>query len=327
MNPKLNYLTQDSRFKILVLGLIMLIILTGCKKDDIHNEIIDRKTKIPQTAVKMNPENDPTPPIMHSDEFAEPKPLSETINTAGAEDSPFITGNKLYFFFTPDLNIPAEKQLVDKVTGIYESTYDNGTWAEPERVVLSEPGEDTLDGCEVVHGINMMFCSARAGGYRDIDIYAATFIDGKWEVAELDEDLNLDIQAGEVHFNPNSPDVYFHADNKEGGMGGRDIWLTRRAGELWTEPINIAAVNTEGDEGWPFVTLDNKELWFTRTYQGTPAIFRSKLLNGEWQTPELIVSQFAGEPNLDEDGNLYFVHHYFKNGQMIEADIFIAEKR
>ena len=41
----------------------------------------------------------------------------------------------------------------------------------------------------------------------------------------------------------------------------------------------------------------------------------------------LIVSQFAGEPTLDDAGNLYFVHHYFEHGQMIEADIYVAYKK
>jgi hypothetical protein len=57
---------------------------------------------------------------------------------------------------------------------------------------------------------------------------------------------------------------------------------------------------------------------------GTTAVFRSNLGPSGWETPELIVSQFAGEPTLDNDGNLYFVHHYFRDGVMIEADIYVA---
>jgi len=41
-----------------------------------------------------------------------------------------------------------------------------------------------------------------------------------------------------------------------------------------------------------------------------------------------IVSNFAGEPALDAQGNLYFVHHYFTaDGKMIEADIYVAYKK
>ena len=34
----------------------------------------------------------------------------------------------------------------------------------------------------------------------------------------------------------------------------------------WQTPENVAAVNTVGDEGWPYVTQDGKELWFTMTH-------------------------------------------------------------
>ena len=90
---------------------------------------------------------------------------------------------------------------------------------------------------------------------------------------------------------------------------------------------NIEAVNTPENEGWPFVTQDGNELWFTRTYLGTPAIFRSKRVNGEWQEPELIISQFAAEPSLDNEGNVYFTHHFFKDGVMLEADYYVAYRK
>jgi hypothetical protein len=60
---------------------------------------------------------------------------------------------------------------------------------------------------------------------------------------------------------------------------------------------------------------------------GTPALYRSMRVNNAWSEPELIVSQFAGEPTLDDSGNLYFVHHYFENNVMIEADIYIARRK
>ncbi|MBU0456865.1 MAG: hypothetical protein KKD75_01850 [Nanoarchaeota archaeon] len=102
--------------------------------------------------------------------------------------------------------------------------------------------------------------------------------------------------------------------------------LKRIDGE-WKNPVNIEAVNSEEIEGWPYVTADGNEMWFNRRYLGTPATFRSKRINGEWQKPELIVSQFAGEPTLDKNGNLYFVHHYYDNGVMLEADIYVAYRK
>jgi len=83
-----------------------------------------------------------------------------------------------------------------------------------------------------------------------------------------------------------------------------------------------------GDEGWPYVTQDCRELWFTRTCLGSPAIYRSVKVDGTWSEPELIISQFAGEPSVDDDGNIYFVHHFSTaDSRMIEADIYIAQRK
>jgi hypothetical protein len=41
----------------------------------------------------------------------------------------------------------------------------------------------------------------------------------------------------------------------------------------------------------------------------------------------LIISQFAGEPTLDAEGNLYFVHHFYLDGKQIEADIYVAYRK
>jgi len=81
-------------------------------------------------------------------------------------------------------------------------------------------------------------------------------------------------------------------------------------------------------EGWSYITQDGKELWFTRTYLGSPAIYRSVKANGPWSERELIVSQFACEPSVDGDGNIYFVHHsYTADSRMIEADIYTAQRK
>jgi len=110
-------------------------------------------------------------------------------------------------------------------------------------------------------------------------------------------------------------------------MGDLDIWMARLENGQWTQPENVSAVNTEALEGWPFLSQDGSELWFLRWHEGTSGIFRSIMVNGDWGPPELIISQFAGEPSLDAEGNLYFVHHYYEDGVMLEADIYVARKK
>lgn len=290
---------------------------------------LTRGETIPTSATKMTPELDTLPPLLHSDEYENPVPLSRVINTAGAEDSAFIMpdGNTLYFLFTPDGNIPPQKQLLDGVTGIYVARKGNGDWSEPQRVWLQEPGELSLDGCEFVQGNVMWFCSARKGNYRGVDMWTSEFKDGRWtNWQNAGKKLNVDYKVGEIHITADGSELYFHS-GEAGGKGSLDIWVTKKANGEWQAPQNVEAVNTQDAEGWPFITQDGNELWFTRTYMGSPAIFRSRKVGGEWGQPELIISQFAGESSVDRQGNIYFTHHFFKDGKMIEADIYVAKRK
>ncbi|MBN1786571.1 MAG: PD40 domain-containing protein [Candidatus Methanofastidiosa archaeon] len=311
----------------LMLGalLVSAVMLSGCINEGSSETYPDltRGEVIPDDIQKRGPETDIYAPILYSTEFQEPVPLPYPINTAGAEDSPFILpdGNTLYFFFTPDVRVAPEKQLLDEVTGIWVSKKEGDSWQEPARVWLQDPGKLSLDGAVSIEGNKMYFASAREG-YAGVNIFTATLMGAKWEDWEYVGDrLMKEIKIGEVHLHGN--ELYFHSD-REGGKGGYDIWVTTYEGGSWSDPVNMAAVNTEGMDGYPFVSSDGNELWFTRTYMGTPAIFRSRNVEGVWQEPELIVSQFAGEPTLDDAGNIYFVHHYYENSAMIEADIYVA---
>ncbi len=298
----------------------------GCEKK--AAPVIARSEKIPQTAVKILPQADLSPPILHSKEFDMPIPVPGPINTAGAEDSPFITpdGNTLYFFFTPDPNIPAEKQLDDGVTGVYESTKNGGQWSEPKKVILEKRGETALNGCEFVQGKVMWFCSARKG-YTGVNLFTAIKDNNEWrDIKYVGDNLMKDFQVGEMHITDDGDEMYFHS-LRPGGKGQLDIWLIKKINNEWQKPENLSVVNSAENDGWPFVSQKGDEFWFTRIYQGTPAIFRSKKIGGDWNEPELIISQFAGEPSLDISGNVYFVHHYYKNGKMLEADIYIAVKK
>lgn len=290
---------------------------------------VPRESAIPADAVKITPEMDLYPPILHSDEFETPVPMGPPIDTKGAEDSAFITpdGNTFYFFFTPDVRVPVERQLLDNVTGLYVSYKQNGEWSEPHRVFLNDPGKLSLDGCEFVQGNEMWFCSAREGNYRGVDLWTAEFVDGKWtNYQNAGEKLNVEYQVGEMHISADGNTMYYHSD-RPGGKGGLDIWFTEKVNGEWQTPVNFAIMNSPDVEGWPFISQDGNEFWFTRFYQGYPALFRSKKINGNWTEPELIVSQFAGEPTLDNAGNLYFTHHFYDNGTMLEADIYVAYKK
>lgn len=285
-------------------------------------EKIGREGLIPANAVKMSPDSDPTPPLLYSDEFEPPVPVPGLVNTAGAEDGVFVTpdGNTMYFFFTPDVSIPIEKQILDGVTGCYVSQKHDGVWGKPERIILQDPGKLAMDGCEFIQGSVMWFCSAREG-YTGMHWFTAELQNGKWQ-NWMNADFNPEYQVGELHFSRDGRELYF-ASERPGGKGGLDIWVSELVDESWQEPVNLGALNTPDSEGWPALNPDENELWITRNW----GVWRSRRVNGQWQAADLVVSPLAGEASIDAEGNLYFVHHYYVDGKMIEADIYVAYRR
>lgn len=312
---------------IILFLLLATAFISGCSNKPKLTDLPTRLETIPTSSAKMTPTKDKLPPILHSNQWHKPVPLAKEVNSAGGEDSAFImpNGNTLYFFFTPNVKIPAQKQVLDKVTGIYVSKKIDGKWTEAKRVMLQKNKKLALDGCGFVQNGYIWFCSAREG-YTGLHWFKAELGENQHRNWQVIEGKFTDYQVGELHINSTGNRLYFHSD-RPGGAGQYDIWVSEKQNDIWQQPVNIKIINSPETDGWPFVNEDETQIWFTRTYKGSPAIFRSVKKDGQWQKPELILSQFAGESSLDNSGNIYFTHHYYNNDGMIEADIYVAYKK
>jgi hypothetical protein len=292
-----------------------------------------RAQSIPANAVKMTPANDKAPPQLVptlKGIWRDPIPLEGSINTAGAEDSPFITpnGDTFYFWFNGDEMRDVQEQVKDPMTGIYWSKKVDGKWQEPQRLFLQYFDKLGFDGDATVRGNILWFGSIREGNYRDIDIWTAELVNGKWiRWTNAGELLNKIYSVGELHVTADGREIYF-GSTRSGGKGQSDIWVIRSKDGQWQQPENINAVNTDGNEGQPFVSEDGNELWFTRSTPG-PSIYRSLKVAGKWQPPELVVSTVVGEPTLDKAGNLYFTHLRWDDtlNRVTEADIYVCYRK
>lgn len=285
--------------------------------------IPSRESKIPSHAIKITPETDKHPPITVSPEYDQPVPLPYPVNTKGAEDSAYIlpNGETLYFWFTPDTFGDVHAQAIDMVTGIYVTEKQGDHWSDPERVWLCEPGTPVLDGCEFIQEDKMWFCSVREG-YTDLHWFTADLVDGEWTNWVL-SDFDPSYEVGELHIVDD--ELFFHSSRP--GKGGYDIWVSNMVDGDWGEPSSIDAVNSELTEGWPWISPDGSEMWFTRL-EGASNLYRSKRVDDEWMEPELMIKTLAGESSLDSQGNIYFTHHFYDDeGNMLEADIYVAYRK
>lgn len=334
-----------SRYWIFILLLIGLFLSLACSiltsmgisptpmlaPTDVLTPPVPRSDALPADAHKYAPQEDLHPPVIHLPGYRQPAPMPGPINTAGGEDSPFITpdGDLFLFFFTPVVELPAEQQLMDGVTGIWWSQPEGNGWSEPQRAVLS--GDLALDGCPFYQDGTLWFCSVRVGNLREIDFYTARFTGGGWaDWRNAGERLNLEIGVGELHISTDGSLLVFHQIDPT--SGSLDLFVSERSGDGWGNAFNLGSpVNTAQSEGWPWLSPDASELWFTRPssmgYPG-PAIWRSYRTDDGWSEPEEVISSFAGESTMDVSGNIYFTHHFYSaEGEMLEADIYVAYRQ
>ncbi len=326
---------KRSLFSKVVGGMVVLaLVWSAC--DDNPTETkknLTREESIPGDAVKVLPDSDVFPPVLHDTvNWSSPVPMVGPVNTAGAEDSPFITpdGERFFFFFTPDMSVPPQQQLLDGVTGIWWCRWQDSTWSEPVRIYLNN--DVALDGSPFVMGDTLWFGSIRAGNYGEVDIYRAVYSGGGWgNWTNLGLQVNDVYNVGEFHISADGQTMYYDHDDVVNNDTIKNIWLLHRGLSGWEAPEKVPDVNSSSNEAQPFLTQDGMELWFTGPsrlgYPG-PAIFRSLKTDSGWGEPVEIISNFSGEPSLDANGNIYFVHHFYTSDiKPIEADIYVAYRK
>lgn len=141
-----------------------------------------------------------------------------------------------------------------------------------------------------------LYFGASIGGFTYTTILVCRQVEGKWtapEIAPFCSDPKTLYLEPALSWDGNK--LYFLSTMAEGdeSPGDQDIWYVNRTGTGWSEPMNLGMpVNTEHSEFFPSLTKEG-HLYFTRAQKGSQLnrIYRSRLLNGEYQEPELLPAQ------------------------------------
>lgn len=323
--------------------LLSCLALPGCGGDDpAGTPPPDR----PECAKPAPSRTDAHAPESVVPDWGPPARIGAPIATPCPEDAIEISrdGQELYFLFTKDVleNLPPS-EIVARPNGTYRArrTGGPGEFGDPAFVDFGQGAAASLDGAPSVSpdGGSVYFHSVRASntGFQTapptddfLDIYVARLANGEPGVAaNLGAPPNSASPDGEPANHPDGVTLYF-TSWRPGGLGGSDIWRTRREGAAWSAPANVGApVNSAANEGQETFTADGDTMYFVSDREASVgiAIYRSARAGGAWGEPRLVMKGIVGEPSLTADGRLlYFVHALSDSAGIFDADVWYAER-
>ena len=155
--------------------------------------------------------------------------------------------------------------------------------------------------------------------HNNLKLYTASLdSNGKWSDL-VSFPYNSDYYSlGHATVTEDGKTMYFSSD-MPGGKGITDIWMSKNEGGKWSTPVNVADVNTEGREMFPFIGEDGTLYFSTDGYAGLGGldVYRATAAgNGEFDEPENMM--YPLNTNHDDFGLIIDqaqTHGYFSSNR------------
>lgn len=234
--------------------------------------------------------------------FAAPKSakvnnINAPVNTVFPEYSPVVSldGKSLYFTARKPWEDNAtepyrDPKLYQYPEDIYVSVMEaNGTWKNPKRLEFCY---ENINEATIAVSVD----EKRIYTYQDVsgagDIYYSDFLRNQFQTLEQLSIQGINTEYWETHctVTPDGRNIYFVSE-RPGGLGGRDIYrVVKMADGRWSEPQNLGpTINTPYDEDSPFISIDNKTMYFSsngpNSMGGFDIFVAVRDDNNQWSTP------------------------------------------
>jgi outer membrane protein OmpA-like peptidoglycan-associated protein len=184
-----------------------------------------------------------------------------------------LSGNLNSNFREGACSISADgRQLILTICGqrgcdLYESKKEGDVWGKPE--ILS--GAVNSNGWEAqpslsADGNELYFVSDRKGGLGGYDIwYSRKDETGAWTRAvNMGKPVNTKYDEIAPYIHVNNQNLYY-ASNGMPGFGGFDIYVSEKANQQWTDPVNLGAPLNDYEDQYSFVvSSDGKVAYYSR---------------------------------------------------------------
>jgi hypothetical protein len=188
-------------------------------------------------------------------------------------------------------------------------------------------------------GLTLFFDSDRTGG--DFDLYMVTreTLDDDWSPAvNLGSIVNSTTDEQDPSISKDGLTLFFDSD-RPGGSGDWDLWMTTRltTEDDWGIPVNLgSAINSPQDEGFPRISADCLELYFSSKRSGGLGrtdlwVTKRETINSPWLEPVNLgptVNSSSGDfaPNITPDG-LALIFSSDRPGNYSSFDLWMIKRR
>lgn len=258
----------------------------------------------------------------------EPVSLGDSINTPGKEYLPSFTADGRWLVYT--VNYDGQEDFY------FSERQADGNWRKGQPLAgvntpLNE-GAQTLSA----DGKLLFFTGCqRPDSYGSCDLYYARREGTGWgNLRHAASHVNSPQWDSQPSLSANG-DVLYFASTRPGGLGGADIWMTRRRPDgQWGKAENVGApINTPGDDEAPFLHADGQTLYFMS--DGHPGLGGFDLFvarkddDGQWLPPKNLgypintaSSEGALVVSLDGKTAYYTTDQNTRTGEDLNLDIF-----
>jgi len=213
-------------------------------------------------------------------------PSAATFNSSYNDRAPFVSPDGSMLLFSSDRPLP-DANRAGSFNLWFVTRLSSGGWSDPRPVPGVNSRADDFHAAVTADG-TLYFSSNRPGGYGQYDLYRAE-PDGEGYGApvNLGPAINTAGEETDVYVSSDESYLIVVATDRAGGIGGDDLWLSARSDGSWEDLVNLGEpVNSSSYEYGPFVSSDNRFLFFTTHRRGLGDIVRvpvemvSALTNG-----------------------------------------------
>ena len=200
-----------------------------------------------------------------NDGWQKATPLPSPLNSTDNEGAECISQDGRIMFFTA-----CGRQDGGGRCDLYMCIRRGDKWGKPRNIGMpvnsgAWEGQPSFS----IDGKTLYFVSNRKGGYGGMDIWKTAFENGQWtEPVNLGPKVNTSGNEMSPFIHYDDQTLYFASDGHI-GMGGTDIFVTRKNGDSWSEPVNLGyPINTGGDESSLIVDATASTAYFSSDRAG-----------------------------------------------------------